>query len=547
MDENRSPSRRKLIEGSTLGAGVLMAALLLGFVNYFGWKYHQRFDWTATRLYSLSDQSLNVLKGLDKDFQVFVFTSPSARLADPVRELLSRYEAAAPAHVKVREIDPVKNMLEAQQLLEKYQTGYNENTVKVVFATADGKRILDQNDLVDLDFSSVQYYGQSPEIKGFKGEQAFTSALVALASNDKPKILVTTGHGEAKLDSRTPDGLAGLQELLTRDNVDLEEWTSLGATEVPEGTRLIIVPGPTASFVQPELDVFSAYLDHGGHMLLLLDPVLSQGGTAGLVDLGLKDWLARWGVRLDDDIVVDPGSEIPLFGPETIFVKDYTEHPITHAAKQQELRTIFQLSRSVAKTGTPPAGLTVTELLRTSAKGWGETDLAHLRAVAKDDKDVTGPAPLGVAVEPAAKEAAKAADADADEPKKPGDEGNEADKPADPPADPAADPAATDAAKPKPAAETAPAPKPELRLVVFGDSDFARNAQLGNAGNVTLIDNAVNWLVERKALLGIPPKKPEQVRLSLDKGQVLRVYGLIALLPLLAIVAGVAVYLRRRR
>jgi len=87
-----------------------------------------------------------------------------------------------------------------------------------------------------------------------------------------------------------------------------------------------------------------------------------------------------------------------------------------------------------------------------------------------------------------------------------------------------------------------------MRLVVFGDSDFATNGQLGNAGNPALMMNAVNWMVARNNLLGIPPRAPEQVHLSLTRQQLSGIFWLvIVILPLMAIGLGVVVFVRRRR
>ncbi|MCM2268863.1 MAG: LPXTG cell wall anchor domain-containing protein, partial [Thermoanaerobaculia bacterium] len=100
------------------------------------------------------------------------------------------------------------------------------------------------------------------------------------------------------------------------------------------------------------------------------------------------------------------------------------------------------------------------------------------------------------------------------------------------------------------AADAAPtaAPATTWRLVVFGDSDFATNGQLANVGNPTMLANAFNWLLERENLLGIGPKKPEQVRLSLTPGELAAVtWGTLLGLPALAVGAGVFVWSRRRR
>ncbi|MDX1645191.1 MAG: hypothetical protein R3244_12620, partial [Thermoanaerobaculia bacterium] len=95
------------------------------------------------------------------------------------------------------------------------------------------------------------------------------------------------------------------------------------------------------------------------------------------------------------------------------------------------------------------------------------------------------------------------------------------------------------------AVDEAPA---RTRLLVVGDSDFASNNQIRSASNGVLANNAFNWLVERQALVGIPPKTPEQTKLTLTESELSTLTWLVLLiLPGLAVAAGVAVYLRRRR
>jgi ABC-type uncharacterized transport system involved in gliding motility auxiliary subunit len=88
-----------------------------------------------------------------------------------------------------------------------------------------------------------------------------------------------------------------------------------------------------------------------------------------------------------------------------------------------------------------------------------------------------------------------------------------------------------------------------MRLAVVGDSDFATSAflQMG-PGNQILLSSLFNWLIEREALVGIPPKRPEQVRLSMTPAELGWAVALVVLvLPGLAVALGVWVWLRRRR
>ena len=110
----------KLITASALGVGIALVLALVLIVNYFGWKYHARFDWTSSNLYSLSEKSLNVLDALDRDVEVIVMLGPQDQAFADARELLARYQSQTP-HLSVRIIDPERNLTEAQLLVDKFQ------------------------------------------------------------------------------------------------------------------------------------------------------------------------------------------------------------------------------------------------------------------------------------------------------------------------------------------------------------------------------------------------------------------------------------------
>jgi len=503
--------KRAAVEGSMWGAGVLLVVALVGILNYFGSKYYARWDWTGEGLYSLSEKSLSVLAGLDQDVEVTLFLQPGSSLYDPAKELLERY-AARSQRVALRTVDPQRNLIEAQRLVDEFQLSSLD---VVVFESGADRRVVEASSLADFDYSGMQF-GAAPTMTGFKGEEAFTSAILALVEKTKPRVLFTTGHGERSLDEFGEGGLSRVRDLLGKENLELDGWASLGQADVPPGTDLLVVAGPRVNFVQPELDAFSRYLDDGGRMLVLLDPELD--GRGGLVKTGLEAWLADRGVTVGDDLVVDPSSTLPFFGAETIFVRAGGSHPIVDGLAQADYPVIFALARSV-RAGAVAADVQATTLLQTTSEGWGEADLANLRGVAKDPTDAGGPVAVGVALAPR----------DEPEPAALSDHAHEEDE--------AEAPAAADAAA-----------KPGWRLVVFGDSDFATNSQLANVGNPTLVANAFNWLLERQNLLGIGPKKPEQVRLSLTPGELSAVtWGTLLGLPALAVAAGVLVASRRRR
>ena len=548
-------NRRQMIQGSTVGAGIVLVLALFAMVNHLAMRHYKRFDWTSSQLYSLSEKSLSVARSIDRKIDMVIFLSPASELYDAVDELLARYAAANPEFIRKREVDPARNLLQAQRLVEQY--GIERENV-VVIATEDDRRVIGELELAEYDYSGTQF-GQPPKLTEFKGEQLITSALLALVEARKPRVLFTTGHGEAQLERGDQRSLSQARDLLGRDNFEIEEWSSLGKSEVPAGTDLVVVAGPTTNFLPPELDLFSSYLDSGGRLLMLLDPVFAEG-TRSMVDLGLGGWLAGYGVEIAADIVIDPTSELPFFGPETIFTDSYGSHPIVESLEQTRTRVLLPLARSVSRSEDAPDGYEVTELVKTSDAGWGETNLAALEDVALDDGDVQGPVTLAVAVsfEVQSPEASfgapdSAEGATGDSAGEPVAESSGGEAGGEPSGGEVAGIEAFDGDEDEEGgdggeADAPDARRPEARLVVFGDLDFASDSQIANGANGVLLLNALNWLVKREELIDIEARRPEQTSLSLSQGEMAQIYLLVlAVMPGLAVAFGVWIYIRRRR
>lgn len=508
MAAERSESQAMWIKGSTLGVGVVLAAALFAMVNYLSLRHYQRLDWTSSKLYTLSEKSRNVLAGLDREVRGVIFLSPSSPLYGPADELLTSYEAASPRLFKKEIIDPAKNRLQAQQLVNEY--GIERSNV-IVIAAGDDKRIIDELDLADYDYSGAQF-GQGPTLEEFKGEQLITSAILELIEAKKPKIVLSKGHGELN------DSLGTAKILLGRDNFEFEEWSPFEAPQVPADADLIAVVRPATRFLPAELDLFKGFLDRGGRMLFLLDPFGSDGLAT---DPTLEAWLATYGVAVGDDVVFDPS--ITLFGDASLFPSSYGFHPIVETLEKGQVPVHFSAVRSVRKAADAPAGFQVTELVKTSAKGWAETDPNAFPDVAPDEGEIHGPVSLAVAVSSKVE--------------------TDGEKPAQ----------AEEGAVDEPDAETEDDDKKdekalETRLVVYGDVDFVSDALVESAANTDLLLNTFNWLVQREQLISIAGTRPRETRLSLGPEELSSIYLLVILvMPGLAIVAGVTVFLRRRR
>jgi len=111
----------------------------------------------------------------------------------------------------------------------------------------------------------------------------------------------------------------------------------------------------------------------------------------------------------------------------------------------------------------------------------------------------------------------------------------------------AAAPTPTPAPTDKPGEPPADAPKPESRLVVFGDSDFASNRWVNQLGNGNLFLNTANWLAQQEDLISIRPRDPEDRRLEVTQDQQDRIFWIaIVIIPLALFANAFRVYWKRR-
>ena len=392
VDEKGSAMKARAARAGASALGILLAVALLLGVNYLSSRHWKRGDWTRTQVFSLSEKTRQILAGLQKPVRVTVFMTSRAQLYTEVRELLSRYQAASPK-IEIEYLDPERNRARAEALVK--ELGVRAETV--VFRSGDRKKYVENDKLAEMDYAGMGT-GGAPTVKAFKGEDAFTSAILSVTEDRPTRVAFSKGHGEASVDSAERGrGYADAKQLLERENLTVSTWDSLGKDTIPSDADVLIVAGPRTAFLEPEAGALQKHLAAGGRALLLLDPVL-PGPGAPPPDLGLKAVFDAYGVKLGDDLVVDPANALPMVGAETVLANRYGAHPIVRSLSAEGLPVILPLTRSVTKAEKPPDGIAETMLVETSPEGWGETNLKQLDAdIKKEPGDTQGPVSLAIA------------------------------------------------------------------------------------------------------------------------------------------------------
>lgn len=376
-------SARSVLSSVNFLVTVVLLGFLFIFANFIAARRYTRIDLTQTKITQLAPQTRQALAGLQAPLSVVVFYQPSHRLYELVRDMLEEYQRLSP-HVKLELVDPEQDLARANQLAKQFQI---EALNVVVFSAETRHKHVSDTDLAEFDTSTARFGGE-PRVKAFKGEEAFTAALASVTQTTTPLIWTVTGHGEKAAEDETPQGLSDVKRYLEQQNMQVTEVTLLEQAAIPAEVKLILIAGPTRRFTDQEVTLLNAYLQAGGRVLALLDP---------LQDTDLETLCQAWGITLGHDIVVDPARQLPFVSAANLFVTTYSEHPIVN--KMATLMTLFPLARSVTPTAPAPAGYTTTALALTSEKGWGESQTTVETFAFDAAQDLKGPVVIAAAAE----------------------------------------------------------------------------------------------------------------------------------------------------
>ncbi len=379
---------RRILSSLNLVTTLALLGVLFIMVNFIASRRYVRMDVTRTKFSVLSDKTVQVLKGLQAPVHVVVFYQPqTGDHPDPLYPLivglLKEYEPRS-NQLHIEYVEPYRDRARAEQLAKELAI---DRINLVIVHSGTRHKYLSDTDLAEYDYAAMGF-GAQPRIKALKGEEALTSAILGVTQSSQPLIWVTSGHGEKPLDAEDPAGLSDAKKALEQQNMSVQTVTLLERTEISADVKAVMIIGPTHRFTEHEAALLETYLQKGGGLLALIDP---------LTDSGLEGLLQRRGIELGADIVVDPAQPLAFLSAANLFVTTYTEHPIVR--KMETLATLFPLARSVRPLKPLPNGLRVTPLALTSEAGWGETQTSDERFQFTEGQDLKGPVSIAVAAE----------------------------------------------------------------------------------------------------------------------------------------------------
>ena len=364
----RSFSGRQARLGSLAAASVVVVLAILFALNYLSSRHNKRWDLTAAKQFSLSDQTKKVLQGLQKPVRVRVF----GRSEDfpRFRERLDEYQYQS-KQLNVEYIDLERNPSRANEYKPPIQTSGT-----VIF----------------------EYDGRTERVTS-DAEQDLTNGLIKVVQGTHNKVYFVQGHGERSTETTDRTGYSTIGASLKTDNFETDSLVLAQQKAVPDDATVVIVAGPKADFLPGEADMLRKYLAKGGKVCYLPDPP-ERADTPQLTNI--EALVKEWGIDVGNNIVVDVSGVGQLLGTDVSVpvAAKYEAHPIT---QRFGLLTAYPLARSVSATEGGVNGRNAQNLVSTSKNSWAESDIKRLTTSGQverelDKGDKAGPVTLAAVV-----------------------------------------------------------------------------------------------------------------------------------------------------
>ncbi len=326
---------------------------------------HIRHDFTENKLFSLSDQTRQVVRDLDQEVAMIAFPNPEGR--EQLEDRLREYEMLS-SKLTVQTYDPMIDRSEVEQ--------YNISALDTI----------------------IMQSGEREEKFVGREEEQITSAILAVTSGEKLKVYFLTGHGENGLEGGQLRSMQYLGSRLASQQYDCQPLTLMTMQEpkVPEDCAVLVIAGPTEPIGQKEMDAIVAYADQMGKLLVALEPTGPD----------LAELLEPHGIRPLAGMIIDPQRGL-YSSAATPMVANFGRHAISNSLASMAVALPTTRALEVMESDAPeqpqypgappPPEQKGQPLLESSPDAWLETATSGM--VSRDPSELGGPLVMAAAVD----------------------------------------------------------------------------------------------------------------------------------------------------
>ena len=292
MLSNILKNRRFRMGGFATVLTVIFIAVLIilnMIVSAVSERYPIQLDLTTGKIYGLSDETIEYLKTVEKDVNMYVLSTEDA-FGTPNEYYLQACETMKKfpqynSKIKLQFIDLAKG-----PAFESKYSSYSMGTRDILLECGNKVQVVKTSDLFNLENDSSTGYTY---IKSSRTDEAITSAIMNVTSDYTPKVTILSAH--SSFDA------SAFSSLLAQNNFETVSQDLLMDEIDPEAVVAVLF-APSEDLDEAQLKKLDAFLDNDGQKgkTLLYFAAANQPKLPNL-----EAFLSEWGIVIEDSTILE--------------------------------------------------------------------------------------------------------------------------------------------------------------------------------------------------------------------------------------------------
>lgn len=448
-------------------------------------------DLSPSQVTDFSQATADTVDEVDKDIVIYLIYQDATQteLKVQLEEMAKKYSAMN-SHISYDFIDPYTEPTVLAQFVDTKEVSLPEGSAIVALADGTKSRYVTRNEMYTTTYvpDNTSSWGYSYQ-QAFNGEAKLTSAIKFVNSLDTPNVYFLAGHNE--IDMANCSIFAGY---LKDENYNVESLI-LGGETVPGTGDTIIVSCPQMDMTDDEFAIMSEWLQNGGRLLMSLDNAVDMSKMTNF-----KALLEIYQLSYGEGYVVEDSNATGswMSTPVVVIPEMNEEHQITSALVSNNSYLHVYGGRPINECDMPLSGVHYDVLLSSSDGSYVKPNTSETDLLDPSDALSTGSQILAYAA--------------------------------------SVSPDMLDSSK-------------DTRIVLLSSPFlYADTNMLQQSYNIDFSMAAMEWLVNRDVSVFVRASQILNTTLEIpDVGTVITIGVVSMLIPLGVAVAGVIVWVRRRR
>lgn len=331
---------------------VIVIAVVLNLIMSGISTAYTNIDTTTAGVYSLSEQTKDIVSSLEKEVTVYYIVSPDSK-AEYVSNLLDKFRACG-SNLKTEEIDPDIN--------PNFASEYTDESVSngdLLVVCGDKSAVVHYSDMIEYEAGSYEYYmyylqnGQQTSVY-WNGEVELIKAI--------DYVITTATYNVYFLQITGDEDFSLLTQALDNENIKCDTISLEGDEKIPDDASCLVVNVSDEDLTGEQYEAVNDYLSKGGKVYIAADYNSEERAN-------LNKLMTAYGLSFTSATLNDGDRN---YGSKELLYPAYTgEHAVISPFTKANYMC-FPDAMGIETKETE--NITVTPLLVTSESGYLSTD-----------------------------------------------------------------------------------------------------------------------------------------------------------------------------